>query len=137
VGAAGRKVRTALGVCYLVAGIGKCVPSWESTEQRLGQALKANRNTPLEGPTRWLHERHEGTNAFVAASMVGAGAALLSDDGRVVDAALVGTLPMLGSFATLLHRALPPVVPVDAAFGAAAVWVLRQRRLAAKASRSA
>lgn len=129
-GNVGRKVRTALAVCYLVAGIGKCVPSWESTEQRLGQALGANRGTPLEAPTRWLHERHEGTNAFVVAGMVGAGTAMLADDGRVVDAAVIATLPMLGSFATLLHRALPLVVPVDIAFGGAALWVLRTRHRA-------
>jgi len=48
------------------------------------------------------------------------------------DAALVGTLPMLGTFVTVLHRALPAVIPVDIAFAGAALWILRKRRMRRK-----
>ena len=43
-----------------------------------------------------------------------------------------GTLPMLGTFVTVLHRALPAVIPVDIAFAGAALWILRKRRMRRK-----
>lgn len=126
------RARRVLGACYLVAGIAKCFPSWESTEGRLTQALEANRGTVFEEPTAWLLREHQGANALVASSMTGAGVAMLAGEGPLVDAALVGTLPMLGTFVTVLHRALPAVIPVDIAFAGAALWILRKRRMCRK-----
>ena len=58
------RARRVLGACYLVAGIAKCFPSWESTEGRLTQALEANRGTVFEEPTAWLLREHQGANAL-------------------------------------------------------------------------
>lgn len=44
------RARRVLGACYLAAGVGKCFPSWESTEGRLEQALEANQGTPSKSP---------------------------------------------------------------------------------------
>ncbi|WP_336250125.1 DUF6041 domain-containing protein [Stomatohabitans albus] len=122
------RARRVLGACYLAAGIGKCFPSWESTEGRLTQALEANRGTVIEQPTQWLLREHEGVNAFVASAMTGAGVAIVAGEGPIVDTAIACTLPMLGCFVTVLHRALPAVIPVDLAFAGAAIWILRKRR---------
>ena len=131
------RARRVLGACYLAAGVGKCFPSWESTEGRLEQALEANRGTAIEEPTAWLLREHQPINALVASAMTGAGVAMVAGEGPLVDAALIGTLPMLGAFVTVLHRALPVVIPVDLAFAGAALWILHKRRKSRRENRGA
>ena len=131
------RARRVLGACYLAAGVGKCFPSWESTEGRLEQALEANRGTAIEEPTAWLLREHQPVNALVASAMTGAGVAMAAGEGPLVDAALIGTLPMLGAFVTVLHRALPVVIPVDLAFAGAALWILHKRRKSRRENRGA
>ena len=131
------RARRVLGACYLAAGVGKCFPSWESTEGRLEQALEANRGTAIEEPTAWLLREHQPANTLVASAMTGAGVAMAAEEGPLVDAALIGTLPMLGAFVTVLHRALPVVIPVDLAFAGAALWILHKRRRSRRENRGA
>lgn len=131
------RARRVLGACYLAAGVGKCFPSWESTEGRLEQALEANRGTAIEEPAAWLLREHQPVNALVASAMTGAGVAMAAEEGPLVDAALIGTLPMLGAFVTVLHRALPVVIPVDLAFAGAALWILHKRRRSRRENRGA
>lgn len=131
------RARRVLGACYLAAGVGKCFPSWESTEGRLEQALEANRGTAIEEPAAWLLREHQPVNALVASAMTGAGVAMAAEEGPLVDAALIGTLPMLGAFVTVLHRALPVVIPVDLAFAGAALWILHKRRKSRRENRGA
>ena len=111
--------RRVLGAAYLAAGVGKCFPAIESTPGRLAQALQANRG---QG------EHAEEANTVVAVAMASAGSVLLERDSRLADAALAMTLPMLGSFMLILRRALPQVVPIDVAFGGAAIHLLLARR---------
>ena len=120
--------RRVLGAAYLAAGVGKCFPAIESTPGRLAQALQANRGHAEEGVTRWLGEHAEEANTVVAVAMASAGCVLLERDSRLADAALAMTLPMLGSFMLILRRALPQVVPIDVAFGGAAIHLLLARR---------
>ena len=78
--------------------------------------------------TRWLGEHAEEANTVVAVAMASAGSVLLERDSRLADAALAMTLPLLGSFMLILRRALPQVVPIDVAFGGAAIHLLLARR---------
>lgn len=119
-----RKVRATLGVIYLVAGFGKCFPQVESTEERLRDALEANRGTQIESPTEWLFAHHEEINTLVSAAMVGQGTALLSNDHRLGSLAALSTLPMLATFVVVLSRSQPAVRLVDAAFAAVGVWIV-------------
>lgn len=122
-------VRRGLGVAYTVAGFGKVFPAIESTPRRLEQALEANTGHIEEGITRWLLTHAEEVNTWVAVSMTAVGVALIQEDedSPIGDLALVMTLPMLACFVTILRRAIPPVVAVDLAFAAAAIYALKKR----------
>ncbi|MFE9701783.1 DUF6041 domain-containing protein [Streptomyces sp. NPDC005930] len=113
-----------VGALYILAGIGKFFPQLESVEGRLDDASQANRGTVLSGPVDWLDRHPTGVMWGVAAAMVAAGLALLWNRRSFVVAALYGQLLMLVLFVVILVSSVPEILVMDAAFFAAAIYLL-------------
>ncbi|WP_371525592.1 DUF6041 domain-containing protein [Streptomyces sp. NBC_01283] len=113
-----------VGCLYIVAGIAKFFPRIESVETRLDNAAESNTDTFMEGATDWLARHPTGVMWFVALTMVAAGAAMLWNQRALVVAALYGQLLMLVSFVAILVTSEPQILVLDAAFFAAAIYLL-------------
>ncbi|MFI1757784.1 DUF6041 domain-containing protein [Streptomyces sp. NPDC020571] len=113
-----------VGALYILAGIGKFFPQLESVEGRLDDASEANRGTVISGPVDWLDRHPAAVMWFVAVAMVAAGVALLWNHRRLVIAALYGQLLMLVLFVVILVSSVPEILVMDAAFFAAAIYLL-------------
>lgn len=113
-----------VGCLYILAGIAKFFPQIESVEKRLDDAAKANEDTVMEAATDWLAGYPTGVMWFVAAAMVAAGVAMLWNRRPQVVAALYGQLLMMLCFIAVLVLSAPQILVLDAAFFAAAVYLL-------------
>lgn len=113
-----------VGCLYILAGIAKFFPQIESVEKRLDDAAKANENTVMEAATDWLADYPTGVMWFVAAAMVAAGVAMLWNRRPLVVAALYGQLLMMLCFVAVLVLSAPQILVLDAAFFAAAIYLL-------------
>lgn len=119
-----------VGVLYIIAGVGKFFPEIESVEQRLDDAADANHGTAVIGDfTDWLAKYPTGVTVFVAAAMVVSGLVLIRNRGLVL-AALYGQLVMLVSFVIILVSSVPQILGLDAAFFAAAIYLIVVHRRA-------
>ncbi|MGW6008199.1 DUF6041 domain-containing protein [Streptomyces sp. NPDC055210] len=117
-----------VGVLYVIAGIGKFFPEIESVEERLDGAADGNHGVAVLGPfTDWLAEHPTGVTVFVAAAMVVSGIVLILDRYLVV-AALYGQLLMLVCLVVILVSSVPQILVLDAAFFAAAIYLLVRHR---------
>ncbi|MFA3875975.1 DUF6041 domain-containing protein [Streptomyces sp. MMCC 100] len=113
-----------VGALYVLAGTGKFFPQLESVEGRLDDASEANEGTVISGPVDWLDRHPTGVMWFVAVAMVAAGLALLWNRRGLVIAALYGQLLMLVLFVVILVSSVPEILVMDAAFFAAAIYLL-------------
>lgn len=126
-----------VGVLYILAGIGKFFPEVESVEQRLDDAAEANDGAPLLGSfTEWLADYPTAVTVFVAAVMVAGGVALIWNRYLVVEA-IYGQLLMLVCFVVILVSSVPQILVLDAAFFAAAIYLLMRHRAPAPATAGA
>ncbi|WP_233221462.1 DUF6041 domain-containing protein [Streptomyces carminius] len=117
-----------VGVLYIAAGIGKFFPEIESVEQRLDDAARSNGDAPLLGPfTDWLARYPDGVTLFVAAAMISSGLLLLLNRYLVLPV-LYCQLLMLVCFVVILVGSVPQILVMDAAFFAAAIYLLRLHR---------
>ncbi|AXG81402.1 DUF6041 domain-containing protein [Streptomyces paludis] len=117
-----------VGVLYVIAGIGKFFPEIESVEERLNGAADGNDGIALVGPfTDWLAGHPTGVTVFVAAAMAVSGVVLILDRILVV-AALYGQLLMLVCLVVILVSSVPQILVLDAAFFAAAIYLLVRHR---------
>ncbi|MFG2681650.1 DUF6041 domain-containing protein [Streptomyces sp. NPDC048392] len=123
-----------VGALYILAGIGKFFPRLESVEGRLTDASEANRGTVISGPVDWLDRHPTGVMWFVATVMVAAGLALLWNRRGLVIAALYGQLLMLVLFVVILVSSVPEILVMDAAFFAAALYLLYRYHSSADAT---
>ncbi|MFE1587742.1 DUF6041 domain-containing protein [Streptomyces sp. NPDC058737] len=113
-----------VGALYILAGIGKFFPQLESVEGRLDDASEANQAGVISGFVDWLDGHPTGVMWFVAVAMVAAGVALLWNRRGLVIAALYGQLLMLVMFVIILVSSVPQILVMDAAFFAAAIYLL-------------
>ncbi|MET9559823.1 MULTISPECIES: DUF6041 domain-containing protein [Streptomyces] len=117
-----------VGVLYVIAGIGKFFPEIESVEERLDGAADGNDGVAVIGPfTDWLAEHPTAVTVFVAAAMIVSGVVLILDRSLVV-AALYGQLLMLVCLVVILVSSVPQILVLDAAFFAAAIYLLVRHR---------
>lgn len=119
-----------VGVLYIIAGIGKFFPQIESVKQRLNDAADANHGVAVIGAfTEWLAKYPTGVTVFVAAAMVSSGLVLIRNR-ELVLAALYGQLVMLVCFVIVLVGSVPQILVLDAAFFAAAIYLIVVHRRA-------
>lgn len=125
-----------VGVLYIIAGVGKFFPEVESVEQRLDDASDANHGVAVIGPfTDWLADHPTGVTVFVAAAMILSGLVLIRNR-ELVRAALYGQLVMLVCFVIVLVSSVPSILVLDAAFFAAAIYlIVVHRRTPASSAR--
>ncbi|MFK4107080.1 DUF6041 domain-containing protein [Streptomyces sp. NPDC019531] len=125
-----------VGVLYIIAGVGKFFPEIESVEQRLDDAADANDGIAVIGDfTEWLATYPTGVTVFVAAAMIVSGLVLIRNR-ELVLAALYGQLVMLVCFVIILVSSVPQILVLDAAFFAAAIYlIVAHRRAPAGSSR--
>lgn len=124
-----------VGVLYIIAGVGKFFPEIESVEQRLNDAADANHDIAVIGDfTDWLAKYPTGVTIFVATAMIVSGLVLIRNR-ELVLAALYGQLVMLICFVIILVSSVPQILVLDAAFFAAAIYlIVAHRRAPAKSS---
>lgn len=119
-----------VGVLYIIAGVGKFFPEVESVEQRLDDASDANHGVAVIGPfTDWLADHPTGVTVFVAAAMILSGLVLIRNR-ELVLTALYGQLVMLVCFVIVLVSSVPQILVLDAAFFAAAIYLIVVHRRA-------
>ncbi|AZZ97587.1 DUF6041 domain-containing protein [Pseudoalteromonas sp. R3] len=126
-------VQRIFAVLYMLAGLAKAFPQLENVPDILRQAAAANQGTWYGGLSELLANNGDMANILVAVALFGSGLVLWLNP-RWTRFVIYGQLAMMAVFITILHRSQPQVIPLDAIFIVAALYMLRQqfRRTGAK-----
>ncbi|RZM85281.1 hypothetical protein C3B51_01120 [Pseudoalteromonas rubra] len=119
-------VQRIFAVLYMLAGLAKAFPQLENVPDILRQAAIANQGAWYEGLSNLLAQHGDIANVVVAVALFGSGLVLWLNP-RWTRFVIYAQLAMMAVFITILHRAQPQVIPLDAIFIIAALHMLRQQ----------